>query len=65
MFEITGKVLETSKQSYPSLKPDTMMPSLEPITRTKPKAVVPNESGTAFAKPPIILPKTQPVVQNS
>ena len=41
MFEITGKVLETSKQSYPSLKPDTMMPSLEPITRTKPKAVVP------------------------
>ena len=71
VFEITGKVLETSKQPYPSLKPDNMMPPLEPISRAKPKPVVSKRKRQrlkrtpTFPKPSIILPKPQPVVQSS
>ena len=71
VFEITGKVMETSKRWYSSLKPDIMMPPLEPISRAKPKAVVSKRKRQrlkrtpTFPKPSINLPKPQPVVQSS
>ena len=72
LFEITGKVVETSKSSYRPSKVDNMMPPLEPIRRMKPKLTKSRRKKRqtfartpTFSGPSTTLPKPKPVVQSS